>query len=107
MEVSGQLHAPAGLSLGKEAQVPSKYVSRSLTRPELYAEEENLLLLPRIQVRFVGCPACNLVTILAILSRLRHQKLLGRTCCAHLPLKSFNSLRVDPDCNYKTLIVKL
>jgi hypothetical protein len=47
MEVSGQPHAPAALSLAKEHSVPIELdVSGPQSQPGRFAEEQNLLPLP-------------------------------------------------------------
>jgi hypothetical protein len=61
MEVSGQLHAPAELSAGKQLQIPIVYEIRwgPQSLSERY-EEKNLFLLPETESLPLGRQASSL-----------------------------------------------
>jgi hypothetical protein len=64
MDLSTQVHATTALSLGKD----SRYLfSRALGGPHSRSErlgvEKDLLPLPRIELRFLGCSSGDLVII--------------------------------------------
>jgi hypothetical protein len=72
MEVSGDhLHAPTVLSPYKQPAVPVEWEARWTPAPTFISTEElNLLSVPGIEPRFLGCAAYSLVTIPTELSRL-------------------------------------
>jgi hypothetical protein len=65
MEMSGQFHAPAALSPGKEPPVPIGQDAGWAPEPVLsFEREEKSLPLPEIGPRFPGIPARCLMTVL-------------------------------------------
>ena len=66
MEVNGQLHTPAVLSLEKEPMLPIRYEVQ-WAPPRL---EKKFVPEPEIEPRFLGCPACGLIAMSVMLSRL-------------------------------------
>jgi hypothetical protein len=70
-EVSGQLYAPAALTLETEPRYPlNSRLGGPQRRSGHYGEEENLLPTTGIEPRFLGRPARRLVTMSTELSRL-------------------------------------
>jgi len=73
MEVSGQLHTPVSLLIGKE---PQYTVDRRLGWPqspfECFRQEKHLLRLPTIEW-FLGYPVHSLATIVITPSSLRNK----------------------------------
>jgi hypothetical protein len=72
MEVSGELHAPAGLPPGKR---PRYALVKRLDGPQRRSgrcgEEKNLLLLPGIEPQFICRPDCSIDALPTELSRLQ------------------------------------
>jgi hypothetical protein len=68
MEMCGQLHTLAALTLVKEPRVPTKRLVGPQSRSGDIGEEMHHLRLPGIETRFVSRPAHRLVTILTELS---------------------------------------
>jgi hypothetical protein len=72
MQVSGQLHAPAALP---REPAPGTHCIGCWVGPirsEHYGEEKNLLLLPGIEPRFLGCRARNLDDMSIEISKLQN-----------------------------------
>jgi hypothetical protein len=63
MDLSGRLHALAVSVLGERDPVPTEQEIRGIPEPICTLCRKQLLSLPIIEPRFVGCPARSLVTI--------------------------------------------
>jgi len=73
MEVDGQLRAPAALIRGKNPPIPMEHENLWAESPVcmVWEKEKSLLFLVGVESRFLGRPACTVVTLLTALAGFR------------------------------------
>jgi hypothetical protein len=97
--VSGQLHAPVALPLGKDFPGTRFMKHRVLSRPSLNTVEQSLMPLPGIEPRLLGRATRSLLTITNEISRILFLCIYGSVSCLRYVMSRYVSKH-----NYRCLV---